>query len=381
MTEELEKSYRKRLLILEPSGNLWGSERALIDFLRAAQSDKQWNIGVCCPPSEGFIKAIENLHVRVYSSYEANLHQKGTYARIRTLLSLAMLIRRFNPHVIYVNEAGATRLALLASTFSGTPVVTHVRLVEDVAPVTALLPQSRLARVACISKYIFGLFEPGNSYEKLVELYDPYQPVREWIDEQWFEPPSPPTIYCVGRIARGKGQDILIQAVAHLKASGTDVRLVFFGSAFEGDVFPTELLELAAARGVDDRVEWRGTIENVVSALVGGSALVCPSHREPLGRVLFEAWDAGLIPLVWSGSGGAAEVVLESGGGLTYPTQDGVSLANTLRTLLDLSPEARAGLVQAGRMWLQSNCDASTHASHMMRIFEGASTLGRGSGT
>jgi glycosyltransferase involved in cell wall biosynthesis len=109
--------------------------------------------------------------------------------------------------------------------------------------------------------------------------------------------------------------------------------------------------------------------------LVGGAALVCPSYRESLGRVLFEAWDAGLVPVVWSGSGGAAEAVLASGGGLTYAAQDGASLAQTLRTLLSLAPDARVALIEAGRAWLRSNCDVTAHAGRMMHLFEDARSL------
>jgi hypothetical protein len=36
---------------------------------------------------------------------------------------------------------------------------------------------------------------------------------------------------------------------------------------------------------------------------------VCPSHMELLGRVIFEAWDVGAVPVAFSGSGGAAEIV------------------------------------------------------------------------
>ena len=35
--------------------------------------------------------------------------------------------------------------------------------------------------------------------------------------------------------------------------------------------------------------------------------LACPSHREPLGRVVFEAWDAGAVPVVFAGAGEVCE--------------------------------------------------------------------------
>src|SRR5437660_12829561 len=101
-----------RALILEPSGNLWGSERALLDFLGAA-SHSDWELGVCCPPRTPIIGELARLPVRTIPAFTRGLHRLNRRARAAAALRLALTVRRFRPDVLHANEAGPGPIRLL----------------------------------------------------------------------------------------------------------------------------------------------------------------------------------------------------------------------------------------------------------------------------
>lgn len=364
-----------RALVVEPAGNLWGSERVLLDFLGSV-SGSDWRIAVCFPPGTPIVKRLSHLPMVMYPVFIAGLHRRSRIHRLRAAVGLLKAALQFQPQLLYVNQAGATRIALLVGRLLRIPVITHVRLVEDARYVESLgASQEELPFVICTSHYIQGLFDVhlSNSGRRLVVLYDPYLPQQAWGDAALPESLSPEPVFgCVGRLTKTKGQDVALRAISHLKREGVLTEGHFFGSGELGDVFSLELVELAADLGISDQIHWHGYQEEIQSHLAPMAALVCPSHAESLGRVIFEAWDAGTIPVAWVGSGGAAEVIRDSEAGLLYAEQTGASLARALRRTLYLSPGARQQMVDRGRQWLRNHCDPEEYGERMLALWQDA---------
>jgi glycosyltransferase involved in cell wall biosynthesis len=120
----------------------------------------------------------------------------------------------------------------------------------------------------------------------------------------------------VGQIIPEKGLDLLLDAVAILRASGIGATLDVVGS-FDGWESPTyaghrSMIRERAARpdlaGAVNFVGWRED----VPALMARSALHCcpsrPEQRESFGNVVLEAKAAGL-PSVVTASGGLPELI------------------------------------------------------------------------
>ncbi len=152
-----------------------------------------------------------------------------------------------------------------------------------------------------------------------------------------------------------KGQDVLLGAIAALKTVNGGVECLIVGDG-EGQ-FVRQLRQMASERHLETEIQWAGFVRDVAPLLRTCSVLACPSHREPLGRVIFEAWDAGAIPVVFSGSGGAAEIVTAADGGLLYHAQEPESLAIALRHAMELDQTQALRLVTNGRSWMARNCD------------------------
>ena len=370
----MELNLSSRVLIVEPSGNLWGSERVLLDFLSVA-SKSSWEIAVCCPPGTQIIEPLSQLPVKIFPNFRANLHLQKRRQRLQAMLGLLRAAVSFRPSLIYVNQAGATRIALFVGRLLRIPVITHVRLAEDVQYVLSLhADRKALPKVLCISQYIRDLFPDEGivSSTQLVMLYDLYS-LQSDSANITFNSPIPdgePIFSCVGRLAHIKGQDILLNAISVLNCAGVKAQAIFVGAAGPGDEFGCDLQRLSKDLAIEEQVIWAGFQSEASSHLSKCVAQVCPSRIEPLGRVVFEAWDAGTIPIAWAGSGGPAEVIRDSGGGLLYEQQTGECLAETLKVAISMKQMERGEMIKRGRAWLREYCDPHQYAQRMLSLWE-----------
>jgi glycosyltransferase involved in cell wall biosynthesis len=91
--------------------------------------------------------------------------------------------------------------------------------------------------------------------------------------------------------------------------------------------------------------------------------------------VIFEAWDAGVLPVVFSGSGGAAEIISEADAGIIYEEQSPESLANALQLALRLDYDERTRLLNNGRLWLSKNCSPELYGNTISKILLDACAL------
>jgi glycosyltransferase involved in cell wall biosynthesis len=345
-------------LILEPAGNLWGSEKALLDYIEELNG-AGWNVAVCCPPSTPLIPELSGRGIAVYPVFRANLHLASRLTRIATVARLALLVRQCRPAVVHVNQAGATRMALFATCLTTIPVIPHVRLAEDAAYLEKLAPSlKRMPSVICISDYIRSLFRTLRP--RCIVMYDSYAPLRDGSDVQ--RNAREMSLLCVGRVAPIKGQDILIRAAAELRAAGLDCHVRIVGGLAGTNSFARSIDRLARELGVADLLHWHGVVADPQRYLRRAIVAICSSHTEPLGRTVFEAWDAGAVPVVYAGSGGAAEVIRASGGGVLYESQDGESVAYAIRTIEAMAPAARDEMIERGREWLRLNTERRNYA-------------------
>jgi glycosyltransferase involved in cell wall biosynthesis len=129
-----------------------------------------------------------------------------------------------------------------------------------------------------------------------------------------------------------------------------------------------QLLRRAADVGAASRIAWLGTRDDIVAILRTCTALVSTPHRGAPSRVIFEAWDAGAVPIVCAESGGAAEIVKAPDAGILYDEQTSQALAAAIRDALHLDREEMARLVANGR----ANCDAKRYGAALAVILRAA---------
>jgi glycosyltransferase involved in cell wall biosynthesis len=354
-----------RVLTVEAAGNLWGSERALLDLLAGMPN---LEVAVCCPPERPLNAELEKSGIRVLPYYVYGLHQKSKWHRGRAALGVLRACLEFKPDVIYLNQAGAYKVAFLAAKLLNVPIVAHIRIFEDVAYLAQQRPSSHhLHSLIAISAAVCDEIQlfPELRDIRLFHVYDAYAPLRGPAFECWPRR-AENRVACVGRLVPVKGQDVLVAALGFLQRGNERIDCLLAGEGDEN--FVLELKQLATNEGVASSIQWLGFVGDVVPLLETCSILVCPSHREPLGRVIFEAWDAGAVPLVFSGSGGAAEIVTAARGGILYDQQKPKVLACALREAVNLDPSRVEELVNNGRLWMAKNCNLKISGDAVSKI-------------
>jgi glycosyltransferase involved in cell wall biosynthesis len=163
-----------------------------------------------------------------------------------------------------------------------------------------------------------------------------------------FRPPrtEPPVrIGYAGRLWRGKGLDILIEAAAGL---GGDWQLDLLGAGEEESALRRQVARL----GLGERVRMLGNRPSSEMAAFYQTldVLVLPSRtlptwKEQFGRVLIEAMATG-VAVVGSASGEIPQVVGDAG--WVVPEGDVAALRAQLQALID-SPDLRAAAAERGR--------------------------------
>lgn len=342
-----------RVLIIEPAGNLWGSERALLDFIARMPSIE---VAVCCPPHVPLISEFKKLSVHTLPYFVAGLHKKSRLGRLLGTIGVIRACFQFRPHVLYLNQGGCYRVALPAAILFNLAIIAHVRIFEDVAYFSTLhLNPRRLHGLIAISLAVARELRRHPALSAIPQhmIYDSYVPVVSAAQST----PSGMAgrVAYVGRMVPSKGPQLLIEAIHWLVEKGVDVDCLFIG---DGPSDFVHRLKTAASNGAGaNRIHWLGRRADVLSILATCSVAVCPSYREPLGRVVFEAWDTGAVPVVCSRSEGAAELITAAEGGILFAERTPESLGEALLVALRLPRKEAGRLTDNGRRWMAEHCN------------------------
>ena len=175
----------------------------------------------------------------------------------------------------------------------------------------------------------------------------------------------PAELLCVARLAPVKGQLVLLDAVARLRAAGHDVRLRLVG---DGPYRPA-LERAARERGVQDVVVFEGwrTQAEVRALYRSADVFVLPSFAEGVPVVLMEAMALG-VPCVATSVNGVPELIRDGRDGLLAPPADADALATAVQRLL-ADPTLAADLAVSGRLRVLDAYDLDTNVARLAAVF------------
>jgi len=152
-----------------------------------------------------------------------------------------------------------------------------------------------------------------------------------------------PVILAAGRLARQKGIDLLLRAVARLREQVPGLRLAVAGDGPEAP----RLERLACELGVERRVRWLGARPEIAGLLSAADLVAVPSRSEGLPYVVLEALALGR-PVVAAAVGGIPELVRDGEEGWLVPPGDAEALAAALAAALS-APREMARRASSGR--------------------------------
>lgn len=164
-------------------------------------------------------------------------------------------------------------------------------------------------------------------------------------------------VFAGGRVAPGKRQHLLIEAMARLKSPR--LRLLIAGPA-ESEAYAAELRALVEANGLGDRVELQLGFHpraRIAGWMNGAAACAyIPFDEDSLGYVTMEAFAAGKPVLTTTDAGGLLEMVDAETGVVAAPDPDSLAagldaLGQDPARLRQLGSAAKASWARRGLTW------------------------------
>lgn len=150
------------------------------------------------------------------------------------------------------------------------------------------------------------------------------------------------TIVGMGRFSREKGFDLLIRAMARIRAPA---KLLLLGEGRDEE----KLRRLAEELGVSDTVEFLGFRKNPYPVLRSATLFVLPSRYEGFPNGLAEAMALGVPCVATMCRTGPEELITDGENGLLVPVEDPGTLAGAIDRLLG-DPALRKRLGAAARI-------------------------------
>lgn len=153
--------------------------------------------------------------------------------------------------------------------------------------------------------------------------------------------PLPRRIAMIANIIRGKGHDVLVEALGHLKRRGIIVQakvlgaesnnLIDSGGASQEECSVLERVQARAVElGVLRQIELATFTRNVRGALQGIPVVVLPSDSEGVPNSILEAMSLRKL-IVASAVGGIPELIVDGRDGLLHPPRDAEAFAAVLQ--------------------------------------------------
>jgi len=338
----------ERVLFVDHTGQIGGAELILLDVVegRSRSSAFLFEDG---PLRTALAERKLNL---VISKWGRGLSQfrrdSSWFAAIPLMARLAAIVaeiaRAARSHdVVYANSQKAFVLASIAGLFVRRPLIWHLHDIISAdhfgivqRRTQVLLANARATKVIVPSQAAATAFIEAGGRRDLVEVVPnglalPPEPRTSAELRRSLDLPTRPLVGVFSRLARWKGQHVLLEALASLP----DVGCIIVGDALFGEqAYAAELKQMVLARGLADRVHFLGHRNDVPKLMMAVDAMVHPSiDPEPFGRTLVEAMLAR-EPVIATNAGAAPDILEEGSAGTLVPPNEPAALARAIATVL-----------------------------------------------
>jgi glycosyltransferase involved in cell wall biosynthesis len=287
------------------------------------------------------------------------------------LVGLAMLtrtIRRIRPHIVHAHLWDSNVLAAVAGTLAGVPVfVAHehtwsfeghrVRKVLD-----RHLVARRASAFVCVSeadrrKTIAIERIPPERIRVIPNGVNPAPPTGKDVRREFGIPPTAPVVGVVSVFRRQKRLDVLLEAVAEVRAQRPDLRVLIAGDD-AGRGYRAEMENLARSLAITDAVYFLGLRGDIPDLLATVDVACLSSDYEGMPLAVLEYMAAGK-PTVSTAVGGVPELLRDGIDGILVDRRDPAALARAILDLLSHPDRAaRMGAAAAERQRLEFSLEA-----------------------
>jgi len=181
-------------------------------------------------------------------------------------------------------------------------------------------------------------------------------------------PLNRPLILMAANLAKHKGQETAIRAMARLRSLGADAELWLAGEDREQGGYERHLQELAVTEGVADRVRLLGFRSDVESLYGAADVLLLPSTREGLPLTVLEAQAAGVAVLA-APTAGVPEAIVDGETGWLIEHDDVEGYARRIKAVID-HPELRRAVSDRAFERVRKHNNWQDYCTRMIDLYE-----------
>ena len=401
---------RMRIVFLNPTGQIGGAERSLLDFMASLrEAQPSWDLHLVAGDNGPLVDACEGISVRSRSHclprelaclgdaaaggpagqelsravLLGRLAMAGV-AAARYVHSLRCVLNELKPDLIHTNGFKMHALGAWAKP-SNVSLVWHIHdYVSSRAVMARLL---RMFDGRC-NAAIANSASVAADFKSTLKSRMPIHEVWNAVDLNEFSPEGPKLdldaasglpqagsnvvrIGLVGTLAKWKGHDVLLRALAMLPTD-LPVRGYVVGDALyqtgASQWSLDELKQQAMHLGLTKRVGFTGFVSRSAQAMRSLDIVVHASTQpEPFGLVIAEAM-ACRRALIASAAGGANEIIRDGVNALAHAPGNTDALAGLIARLAN-DPDLREKLGQAGRQTAERHFDRSRLGLQLAPIY------------
>jgi L-malate glycosyltransferase len=383
-----------RVLYLSHTSRISGAERSLLDLLAALPAEVSPT--VACPAGglDARVRAMSIPVIRVPGTDGSlRLHPRHTTRALTEMLGAALMVRRAAARVdaslVHANSVRAGLVGVLAHRLGGPPVIVHLRDCMPPSAVTGVIRRlisRQAAMLVTNSDYTAASFLGGDgrarvrTLHSLVDLsrFRPDLLTRHQARRRLGLDLSIPVVGVVAQLTPWKGQEDAIRAVALIRRTLPDLRLLIVGGAvftspatrLDNQAYSEHLHHLAAQLSVDGSVDFLGERDDVPVVLRALDVALVPSWEEPFGRSVVEAM-AMELPVIATRVGGPVEVIRHGIDGVLLAPRAPQTWARAIAELIG-DPAGRHAMGSRARTAVTTKFSAATHAARLLDIYREA---------
>jgi glycosyltransferase involved in cell wall biosynthesis len=348
-----------KILFLDQFSELGGGQQALLDTLDEVRQ-RGWGAHVLVPGDGPLLEELKSRNVRsdeiVCAAYGSGSKSAGDSARFlldlpRQTHAIRDAMADGNIDLVYVNGPRLLPAAAMAARHRA-PILFHLHTSLD--GIALRLARWALRRTdATVVGCSHAVLEPFRQQVAHGQLHMIPNGVRDLgYQERDFDASGLLRIGVVGRVAPEKGQMEFVGAATLLAREFPQVRFAICGAplaqARDGyyDAVRSRARELPI-----EFIPWQRDVSALIHDL---DLLVTPSHREAMGRVVLEAFSAGVLVVAFP-AGGIPEAVVDEDTGFLTREFTAEALAARIRDVMAMSPAKRRDVVRnARKAWARS---------------------------
>ena len=172
-----------------------------------------------------------------------------------------------------------------------------------------------------------------------------------------------------GRIEKGKGQHLVIEAVKRLRDHGHNIKLAIIGHIMD-ETYYANLINSVEKNKLEESVLYLGFHNNPTSIMPCFDAVILATKCETFGLVLPEAMRAG-VTVIGSNCGGVPEIIAHEKTGLLFETENIDDLVIQLLKIVS-NKEYCDELARAGKAEADERFSEEKHFNKLINIFKSA---------